>query len=396
MAAIGGDSGWAAAARTLYLVAMAIFVVTIGIGIPNALDVITFDHNQILTHVHSGTIGWLTLSIVATSFLAFRAADARLALALAVLVPVYVAAFYTGSFALRAVTGVALLAAIAWLLVWVWRAYLGGSRTLPRLGLALALSTFGLGAIIGVLLQVGLAAGTNIVPGDGIGAHAGAMTFGYLVLSGMAVQEWRVRRTEGVPIGGLVQMLALATGGLIITLALLTGQGELGGMLYLLAELIAIVLFAVRILPRALRIDWTAASDERFLAGAAIWIVVGLGAFMAFVGQFVAAQGDTSQLNLGLLVASDHSVYIGVISNTTFALLTALVATGIGGAGARQLVFWGMNLGLAVFVVGLMTDTAIAKQVGAPVMGVSLLLGLAVFATGLLASRLDPAPEGLA
>ena len=117
---------------------------------------------------------------------------------------------------------------------------------------------------------------------------------------------------------------------------------------------------------------------------------------MAFVGQFVAAQGDTSQLNLGLLVASDHSVYIGVISNTTFALLTALVATGIGGAAARQVVFWGMNLGLAVFVVGLMTDTAIAKQVGAPVMGVSLLLGLAVFATGLLASRLDPAPEGLA
>jgi hypothetical protein len=396
MAAISGDSPWAAAARSLYLVAMAIFLVTIGIGIPNALDIVTFDHNQLLTHVHSGTIGWLTLSIVATSFLAFRAADTRLALALGVLVPVYVAAFYTGSFAFRAITGVALLAAIAWLVAWVWRAYLGGSQTLPRLGLALALSTFALGAIIGVLLQVGFAAGTNIVPGNGIAAHAGAMTFGYLVLAGMAVQEWRVRRTVGVPMGGLVQMVALATGGLVITAAMLSGQGQVGGMLYLLAELLAVVLFAIRILPRALRIDWTAATEDRFLAGAAIWIVIGLGIFMYLVAQFVAAEGDESAINPGVLVASDHSVYIGVVTNTTFALFTTLVAAGAGSALARQAVFWGMNLGLTVFVAGLLTDTVILKQTGAPLMGVSLLLGLAVFAMGLLASRRDPAPDGLA
>ena len=396
MTAMRGESAWAPAARLLFLVAMAIFLVTIAIGIPNALDVVTFDHNQILTHVHSGTVGWLTLSIVAMSILAFRTVDTRLALALAVLVPIYVAAFYTGSFAFRAIAGTALLVVVAWLVVWVWQAYLGGERTLPRLGLALALSTFGLGGVIGVLLQIGFAAGTNVVPGDGIGAHAGAMTFGYLVLAGMAVQEWRVRRTAGIPLGGLVQMLALATGGLIITLALLANQGELGGMLYLLAELVAIVLFVVRILPRSLRVDWAAASGERFLAGASIWIVVGLGAFMAFVGQFVASGGDAELVNIGLLVASDHSVYIGVISNTTFGLLTLLLGTAAGSAALRQLVFWGMNLGLAVFALGLMTDTVIAKQVGAPVMGVSLLLGLALFAMGLLATRQDPAPEALA
>ena len=67
MAASSGDSGYAGAARNLYLVAMAIFLVTIGIGIPNALNVVEFDRNQILTHVHSGTVGWLTLTIVATS-----------------------------------------------------------------------------------------------------------------------------------------------------------------------------------------------------------------------------------------------------------------------------------------------------------------------------------------
>ena len=158
MAGSAGVSPWAATARSLYLVAMGVFLVTIGIGILNGLDAVEFDRNQILTHVHSGTVGWLTLAIVATTFLVYRAADARLAIALAIMVPVYVVAFYTGSFPFRAISGVVLLVVILWLLVWTWRTYLGGERSLPRLGLALALTTFTYGAIVGVLLQVGFAA----------------------------------------------------------------------------------------------------------------------------------------------------------------------------------------------------------------------------------------------
>jgi hypothetical protein len=54
-----------------------------------------------------------------------------------------------------------------------------------------------------------------------------------------------------------------------------------------------------------------------------------------------------------------------------------------------QVIFWGVNLGLAVFAVGLIVDTAEIKRIGAPVMGVTLLLAL-----GLLASRLwSASPE---
>lgn len=391
-----GGSTWAGAARTLYLVSMAVFLVTIAIGIPNGLDVIEFDHNQLLTHVHSGTIGWLTLSIVASTFLAFRAADARLALGLAVAVPVYVAAFYTGSFVLRAATGVVLLAVIVWLVAWTWRTFLAGERSLPRLGLTFALTTFAYGAIVGVLLQVGFAAGTSIVPGDGIGAHAGAMTFGYLVLAGMSIAEWRVRGTTGLPIAGVVQLGALFAGGLVLSLALLSGQAQVGGMLYLLAELVAVVLFLVRIVPRALRIDWVAASAARHLGAAAAWILVALTIFMYLVVQFISNPGDPSSIDTGILVASDHAVYIGVITNGTFAILTGLLTAGGGYAAARQVAFWGMNLGLAAFVLGLVTRIEIIKQIGAPTMGVSLLIGLAVFAIGLLAERNDPPPEGFA
>lgn len=394
MAPSGGMSPWATSARSLYLVAMGVFLVTIAIGILNGLDAVEFDRNQLLTHVHSGTVGWLTLTIVATTFLAFRAADARLAAALAICVPVYVLAFYTGSFLFRAASGTLLLVVIVWLLAWAWRTYLAGARTLPRLGLTLALTTFTYGAIVGVLLQVGFASGTAIVPGDGIGAHAGAMTFGYLVLAGMAAAEWRVLGTTGMPRGGLVQMGALFVGGLILSLALLTGAAQVGGMLYLVAELIAVVLFVVRVLPRALgRI--TATNGEGHLALASAWIVIALVLFMYLVIQFVSNPDDPNAINAGILVGSDHSVYIGVITNTMFALLALVLGVRAGSPMLRQVVQWGMNAGLLVFVIGLVTGTQVAKQVGAPTMGVCLLLGLALYGAGLLATRTDAAPDAL-
>jgi hypothetical protein len=298
----------------------------------------------------------------------------------------------------RAASGTLLLAVIVWLLVWTWRTYLAGERTLPRLGFALALTTFAYGAVVGVLLQVGFASGTAIVPGDGIGAHAGAMTFGYLVLAGMAAAEWRVLGTTGLPRGGLVQMGALFVGGLILSLALLTDAAQIGGMLYLVAELIAVVLFLVRVVPRALR--WLGAtSGEGHLALASAWIVVALALFMYLVAQFIANPDDPDAINAGILVGSDHAVYIGVITNTMFAMLALLLGARAGSPLLRQVVQWGMNAGLLVFVIGLASGTQLAKQVGAPTMGVCLLLGLALYGSGLLATRTDPAPasvEGVA
>jgi hypothetical protein len=392
MAATNGDSGWVGPARTLYLVAMAVFLVTIAIGIPNALNVFDPDRNQVLTHVHSGTVGWLTLTIVATSFLLFRAADSRLALALAVSVPVYVLAFYTGNLPFRAVSGVVLLLVILWLAAWAWRAYLAGERSLPRLGMALAITTFTYGAIVGVTLQVSFATGVQMLPGNSVGAHAGAMTFGYLALAGMAALEWKILGTTGVPRGGLVQFGALFAGGLILSAALLGGAEQIGGMLYLLAQLVSVVLFGVRVLPKALRVAWGAASGERHLGAASLWIVVALVLFMAVVAQFIANPTAEGALNEAFLVAGDHSVYIGVITNITFAAILGLIGAAAARGVAGTVVFWGMNLGLLLFVVGLAAEIEPLKMVGAPVMGVCLLIGMALFALGLLGERGATAP----
>jgi hypothetical protein len=113
------------------------------------------------------------------------------------------------------------------------------------------------------------------------------------------------------------------------------------------------------------------------------------------VVQFISNPDDPDAINTGILVGSDHSVYIGVITNTMFAMLAAVLGVRAGSTLLRQVVQWGMNAGLLVFVIGLVTGTQVAKQIGAPTMGVCLLLGLAMYAAGLLATRTDPEPETL-
>jgi hypothetical protein len=53
--------------------------------------------------------------------------------------------------------------------------------------------------------------------------------------------------------------------------------------------------------------------------------------------------------------------------------------------------FWGQNVGLVVFMVGLISETQVLKQVGAPVMGISILIALALLALRLRASNLSAA-----
>jgi hypothetical protein len=383
---------------------MAVFLVTIAIGIVNGLDLYEFNRDQLLTHVHSGTIGWLTLGIVAGTVWLARSVDRRLALALIVLVPLYVAAFYTGNLAARAVTGMLLLAATIWLFVWAWQMALrdGG---LPALGVALGITSFTYGAVIGVLIQVQLASGTTIFPttSDFIGAHAGTMVFSYLVLAAMGIIEWRVSGTTGRPIAGIVQVGTLFAGGLLLALTLLlvgadqseSGRGTLQavGGIDMVLQLIAVVLFGVRVLPAALRTDWLAASAGRYIALSAVFVIVAIVLFIYQIYRFIG--GATFEDIFGLAVALDHAVFIGVITNLLLALGLALSADRSTSGPALQLAFWGQNIGLVVFMAGLISETPVLKQVGAPVMGISILLALALVAIRLRGSDLREAESSL-
>jgi hypothetical protein len=393
-----------AAARTvrdLLYVAMAVFLVTIVIGIINGLDLYEFNRDQLLTHVHSGTIGWITLGIVAATVWLARSVDRRLALALAVLVPLYVAAFYTGNLPARAVTGSLLLIAALWLFAWAWQVAMR-ARSLPALAVALGITSFTYGAIIGVLIQVQLASGNQIFPAnaDFVGAHAGTMVFSYLVLAAMGLIEWRVKGTMGRPMGGLIQVGALFLGGLLLAVTLLlvgadssdNGKNMLqaAGGIDMLLQLIAVALFAIRVLPAAVRTDWMTAGPGRRMGMASIFVVVAIILFIYEISLFIG--GKSFEDIMGLAIALDHSVFIGVITNITLGLALALTADRSEGSSlGEQVAFWGQNIGLIVFMTGLITNTVILKQVGAPLMGTCILVGLAIVVMRLRASDLRAA-----
>jgi len=375
--------------RGLYLVAMAVFLVTITIGILNGLDLVTFNRDQLLTHVHSGTIGWISVGIVAATFWMTRRADARLAWALAGLVPIYVAAFYSGNYAFRAIAGTPLLIVILWLFVWAW----GAARavgTFPAIAVALALTTFAYGAVFGVVLQIGFATSTTLLPGDGIGAHAATMTTSYLMLAGMGLTEWRLLDTRNVPRSGLVQIGFLFLGGAVLAASLLFSIDlKVGGGLNILCEFIAVAIFIGRIWPTALRAGWGTPDGRRHLALAAIVIPFSM-AILVYLIVLAASSSNPNAVPVGLLIAFDHSVFIGVITNITFGLILTLTADRPPEAAwLRHLVFAGMNAGLLIFLIGLVADSSIIKEIGSPIMGTSILVGLAILARRLMASNLE-------
>src|SRR5690606_22350266 len=150
----------ASSARMLFRAALLIFVVTIVIGILNGLDIWDPPHNLLMTHVHAGTLGWITLAVIGSAMLIFDDGDEEsgatsgrsLAVASIVATTVYVAAFATTTGVLRPVAGGVMLAAIVWVLLWVWGRYYRSARSTAQIGLLLSLISLTVGAVLGVML----------------------------------------------------------------------------------------------------------------------------------------------------------------------------------------------------------------------------------------------------
>jgi hypothetical protein len=100
---------------------MLVFVLTVVIGILNGHQIVTAADRAVrLAHVHSGTLGWITLSILVLCLWLFGAGDARprsrvvirwLSLLAVVSVPISVLAFLSGNLVARAVFGTPVLLA---------------------------------------------------------------------------------------------------------------------------------------------------------------------------------------------------------------------------------------------------------------------------------------------
>ena len=240
--------------RWLFQTALLMFLITISLGMARGLGLIDFENrNQTLTHLHSGTIGWITLGIFAAVLWLYGGREARragdgfvttTALILVVAVPLYLVAWWTGNLPFRAVTGAAVLLGIVMYVGWIVRqaARIGyRSLTTPRLGAVIGLVTLVLGSTLGVLLQIQFATDGLQLPEGSIGAHAETQISAYLVLVAMSLAYWQLLGDDRTKRGTWMVWLFFA-GGAIIAVALLANQVQ-GAAAYIPLDLAAFVIF---------------------------------------------------------------------------------------------------------------------------------------------------------
>ncbi len=381
-------------ARLLFRAALLIFLVTIVIGILNGLDVWDPSNNMLLTHVHSGTLGWITLSVMAGAILLFgQGADERAArqarsisITAVAVTSLYVVAFATGTGIFRPIAGTLMLLAIVWVLVWVSGRYRASDKTTSQLGLLLAVVSLTIGAILGVLLGLFIANGS--LPGLSdetasslAGAHPPAMLIGYLVLAGAAIVHWLLDGPQTR--GGRLVMWALFVGGIAANLAFILDVEALVQVATVL-EVVAIITFTVHMWSRIKPSAWAGQGVANFARISALFLVVGVLLLVYVVQLFVSGELDpeTGEGPIGVLLAFDHAMFIGVMTNALF----ALVARSSTGRPSSALP-WLINGGVVLFLLGLVLDVTVLKRIGAPIMGLALLYGIYVFFTHLGGDR---------
>lgn len=374
--------------RALVLVAMAIFVYTIIIGILNGMDLVDFDQRRILGHVHGGTLGWLTLSVFAASLWLFgdsprpsgreRLVARWFTIGAIVAFPAYVAAFSLTYGWWRPILGAASLVIIVLYFGWVASRFRKVELGVPHWGFLAALGTSVAGGLLGVLLGLEIATGDNYLPDGGEDAHPGTMVVGFLVPVALAMAEWAFffPRPPKATRLGILQMVLPFVGGVALMTSFLLDIVPLAPFAVLL-EVAGVVIFAKRMWPSMRAVDWMAASPGRHAVVSAIGVAFVIGLAQYFIIRY---EGDFDLVPEHELLSLDHSQFIGAMTNAIFAML--LAATMPGGRGNRvdQLVFVMVNAGLVGFAAGLLFDVTELKRIFAPIMGVGLLIGLGLHA----------------
>lgn len=392
------QSPWRGEIRLLLASAMVIFLLTVGIGILNGQRLVQLDHNTLLVHVHAGTLGWITLSVFAISLFLFgegagsgKALMRWLCIFTAVVMPLYVLAFWStsvpgfaeASFIARSALGVLALLAILGYLGWVVVRSRNMQLGIAQLAVLGSLVTLLLAGMVGVLLQFQFALGKFLVlPAQGIPAHAATMVSGYLVLMGMALSEWSLMPERArISRWGLAQITLIFLAGLALGASFLFNFMPLQ-MINLLFNVIGVLIYIIRFAPRLLRLNWLGHNSERLFAMSLLFVVFNIGLTVYLISSLIRGViHDPAADAPGLLLALDHSIFVGVMTNAIFGLLHATTQERRAlWPWADDVLFWGMNIGLAGFLFALISEMRGLERIFTPIMGLSILLGLLVFA----------------
>lgn len=384
--------------RVLFRAAMVIFVVTVVIGILNGTDVWDPPRNSLLTHVHAGTLGWITLAVFAGAIWMFggegKADAGALPVFAIVALSLYVFAFWSGDIfdttesIQRPIGGTLAFIAMVWLLFWVLRAKRGERWNVAEFGMGLSLAFLVFGAVLGVLLGLQLADVEIVAPENAqrLGeSHPGAMVAGYVVLAGLALIEWMMPDRK-VPMlreskSGIAQMLLLFFAGILLVVGFLLDQEaiySLGVPLQIIGAVILIVRFRRYLAPS----QWGGPVVNRFVRTPILGLVLVVALIAYLISQLMG--GAEFEEFLPIALTMDHVNFLIVMTNLIFGMMA--IATKASET-AGKIVYWGLNVGVVGFAVGLITESAATKRIFTPILGVALLYGIWTYFTA------EPAAE---
>ena len=376
--------------RNLFRAALVIFVITVVIGILNGTDVWEPPRNTLLTHVHAGTLGWVTLGVFAAAIWMFGSADDRSGNTLAnfsiVALTLYVLAFWsvdlTTSSIQRPIGGALAFVAMTWMFVWAIRRKRGSRWNVAELGMGLALGFLVIGAVLGVLLGLQLADVQIVAPESAdrlYESHPGAMVAGFVILAGLALIEW-LMPGRSIPLmseskSGVVQMLLLFVAGVLFVAGALSAVDPLlqaGGALQLVGSVVLIVRFR-----RELALSqWGGPPINQFVRTAVLGLIVAVLLIVYLITQL--SGGKDFEEVAHVAVAFDHVNFIMVMTNLIFAMMA--IASVVSET-ANRVIYWGSNVGVLGFAVGIFTENSSLKRIFTPILGLALLYGIYTYLT---------------
>ncbi|HVR89430.1 MAG TPA: hypothetical protein VHG53_07790 [Candidatus Limnocylindria bacterium] len=382
---------------------LGIFALTALLGLANATQVFgPLSRDALLTHLHSGTLGWITMGVIGVAVWMFNGRGGSLARNVGLsglATAIYVLAFWSGNFPARAITGtVELVVIYAW---WWWvagraRAEGFGHVDIPKLALVFGLTTLVIGSTLGVIVQIMFATGTaSQTTGQLIGGHAAAQVGGYLVLVAAGIAEWQLTGGGSRSRAGVAQVAVLFLGGIVLAIGIFTNLQPLLGLATLL-QVVGIVIVIVRFGKRAITAPWGVATGTRHIAASLLFLVLGVILEIMLVAALAQAKGDIGAVSAGLNHALDHTMFVALMTNALFGVILILTASGPRTwPWADHVIFWGLNLGVASFIAVLMfvgsgegaKPFTHPVAFTAPIMGISALLGIVTLSMRLGAAR---------
>jgi hypothetical protein len=399
VARIPGHGGLRTDVKVLFQAALVLLALAVLLGALNVQNRPLRSPDQSTIHGGAGMWGWIVLGVVALALMLFGGATlsvlerryARLLSGLATAsVSCYVLAMVSGNARARVVFAVVLLLSIVSLLGWLGMRSAQIHLGLPHVALLLATLALVFAATIGMLLEVQSATSASsatlrtLFPGDTAAARPVVFVSGYLLLAGMAVSEWRLQPTsEAWPWQGVVQVALAFLAALVLgvgTLLNIAGTTSLA----LVFELASGVFLVVRFAPRMRVVRWLERGSERHFALGSIFLVAYIVFFVYLLANLVIrANFSYVEIPAPLTTALDHLMFLGAMTNALLGLLIEVTRDRRGFWPATEdLLFWGMNLGVLGFAIGLtLGSTPLAQTLQglfSSILAASLLVGIVV------------------